>query len=114
MAFEKRSYINVPRIAARLECLRSLQPEYYALSAMVGESRVGLTDESSGYILGRRLLLRLRSSHWVWRPSCDVHHPIHTLSILGNDITYDGITPYFSHFQSSFLSKSFSDFISTP
>ena len=69
MHVDGRSYMNVPRIAARLECLGGLQPEFYALSAMVGESRVALTDESSGYILGRRLLLRLRSSHWVWFPS---------------------------------------------
>eukprot|EP00434_Breviolum_minutum_P036468 symbB.v1.2.032311.t1/scaffold3865.1/size49057/4 len=64
MHVDGRSYINVPRVADRLDCLQGLQPEYYALSAMIGESRVGIADESTGYVISRRLLLQLHSSGW--------------------------------------------------
>ncbi|CAK9059368.1 unnamed protein product [Durusdinium trenchii] len=65
MHVDGRSYINIPRIAERLDCVAGLQPEYYALSAMIGESRVGLADESTGYVFGRKLLFHLHSSGWV-------------------------------------------------
>eukprot|EP00913_Durusdinium_trenchii_P025743 g24159.t1 len=65
MHVDGRSYINIPRIAERLDCVAGLQPEYYALSAMIGESRVGLADESTGYVFGRKLLFHLHSSGWA-------------------------------------------------
>eukprot|EP00435_Cladocopium_sp_Y103_P067678 s754_g30.t1 len=65
MHVDGRSYVNVPRVAARLGCLEGLHPEYYALSAAIGEARVGIADESTGYIISRRLLIQLHSTGWV-------------------------------------------------
>ncbi|CAJ1333784.1 unnamed protein product, partial [Effrenium voratum] len=66
MHVDGRSYVNVKRIAERLQCLQGLQPEYYALSAMIGASHVALADEVGGYIFSRKQLLQLRPG-WVER-----------------------------------------------
>ncbi|CAE7247781.1 Chsy3 [Symbiodinium sp. CCMP2456] len=61
------AYVNVKRVAQRLSCVKGLHPEYYALGPMIGQARVALADEATGYILSRRLLLSLRSD---WVPKC--------------------------------------------
>ena len=65
MHVDGRSYINIKRVAQRLSCVKGLYPEYYGLSPMTGESRVPLADESSGYVISRKLLLSLLSSGWL-------------------------------------------------
>ena len=65
MHVDGRSYVNVQRVAQRLNCVKGLYPEYYGLGPMVGESRVALADETTGYVLSRQLLLSLLPSGWV-------------------------------------------------
>ncbi|CAE7702863.1 Chsy1 [Symbiodinium microadriaticum] len=64
MHVDGRAYINVKRVAQRLSCVKGLHPEYYGLGPMIGQARVSLADEATGYILSRRLLLSLQSD-WV-------------------------------------------------
>eukprot|EP00439_Symbiodinium_sp_Y106_P081042 s121_g19.t3 len=67
MHVDGRAYVNVKRVAQRLSCVRGLHPEYYGLGPMIGQARVALADEATGYIFSSRLLLSLQS-HWV--PKC--------------------------------------------
>lgn len=65
MHADGRSYVNVERIAARLSCLGSMRPEYYALAPMTNTEQVALADEAGGYVLGRRLLAELGAATWA-------------------------------------------------
>ena len=66
MHVDGTSYVNVKRVAQRLSCVKGLRPEYYGVSPMIGEARVALADEATGYILSRQLLLSL-PSEWIMK-----------------------------------------------
>ncbi|CAE7790798.1 Chsy3 [Symbiodinium sp. CCMP2592] len=67
MHVDGRAYVNVKRVAQRLSCVRGLHPEYYGLGPMIGQARVALADEATGYIFSSRLLLSLQPD---WVPKC--------------------------------------------